>query len=95
MASGRCTTHRRDQERYRPNVDVRRLYRTPRWAAYRARKRDEAPFCVDCEAEGRLVMWTELDHEVPHRGDLELFWDYENLRGRCRTHHQAKTARGG
>ncbi len=95
VARGRCTAHRRDQERYRPNVDVRRLYRSVRWQRdYRDRKKNEAPFCVDCEAEGRLVVWDELDHIVPHRGDLTLFWDYSNVAGRCRMHHQQKTNRG-
>jgi hypothetical protein len=32
---GRCERHR-PKERDRPNVDVRRLYRTPRWFALRA-----------------------------------------------------------
>lgn len=94
MASGRCALHKRDREDRRPNIDIRRLYRTARWARMREQKKDEAPFCVDCEAEGKLTVWTELDHQVPHRGDLDIFWDYENLRGRCREHHQAKTARG-
>ena len=94
VQAGRCTTHRRDQERYRPNVDIRKLYRTPRWSELRKRKQDEAPFCVDCEKEGKTRVWTELDHEVPHRGDLSLFWDYSNLSGRCREHHQSKTGRG-
>ena len=94
VEAGRCTTHRRDQERYRPNVDVRKLYRTPRWAELRKRKQDEQPFCVECEKAGHLVVWTELDHIVPHRGDLKLFWQEDNLQGLCATHHSSKTGRG-
>lgn len=52
------------------------------------------PVCVDCIAEDRLTPSTDVDHEVPHRGNAELFWDFENLRGRCHPHHSAKTRRG-
>lgn len=92
--NGRCDAHKRTQERERYNVDVRKLYRTARWRQLRARKFAENPLCDDCQAEGRAVPWTELDHTIPHRGDLTLFWDEGNLRGKCKTHHSMKTGRG-
>jgi 5-methylcytosine-specific restriction protein A len=60
----------------------------------RERIKDEAPFCVECQKEGRLEVWTDLDHIVPHRGDMCLFWDEENLQGLCASHHSAKTGQG-
>ena len=36
------------------------------------------PLCVACRAEGRLEPATVVDHVVPHRGDLVLFWDERN-----------------
>jgi 5-methylcytosine-specific restriction protein A len=51
--------------------------------------------CIDCKAEGKEVFATEVDHEIPHRGDQELFWDQTNWRPRCKVHHSRKTARGG
>lgn len=90
---GTCEQHRK-KETDRYNADVRKLYRTPRWHAMRAKKRREDPLCVDCRKEGRTVPWFALDHIKPHRGDLTLFWDEKNLEGRCEQHHNAKTGRG-
>jgi 5-methylcytosine-specific restriction protein A len=92
VPSGRCAQHRVPDRR--PNEDIRRLYRTKRWYAYKDQKRKDQPFCPDCQAEGLTVFWDDLDHDVPHRGDLMLFWDYDNLVGRCHRHHSRKTGRG-
>jgi 5-methylcytosine-specific restriction enzyme A len=55
----------------------------------------EHPLCVACEAEdGRCVAATVVDHIVPHRGDMELFWDVTNWQSLCEHHHNAKTAKG-
>jgi 5-methylcytosine-specific restriction protein A len=93
---GRCPVHRL-RERDRPNVDIRKEYRTPRWLAYRRQKFQEQPFCVECEKQGRYVQWFRggvLDHIIPHRGNLDMFYDYNNLQGLCWSHHSAKTGRG-
>jgi 5-methylcytosine-specific restriction protein A len=60
----------------------------------RARVRAEQPFCDECEAEGVLETWTDLDHTKKHDGDPVLFWDRDNLRGKCKRHHSRKTGRG-
>ena len=93
VRSGRCHVHR-PKEADRRNVDVRRLYRTPRWAALRQQLWRADPLCVECAKAGRIEPWTDLDHIVPHRGDLRLFWDVRNLQGLCASHHAAKTAGG-
>jgi len=94
VASGRCPTHSQQHRRLVNISALHGLYRTARWRRLRAQKLNEDPFCVDCQAEGITRVWDELDHEVPHRGDLELFWDETNLRGRCAEHHTVKTRRG-
>ena len=50
--------------------------------------------CIDCTAEGREGLAEVVDHQIPHRGDMELFWDESNWRPRCKRHHDRKTARG-
>jgi 5-methylcytosine-specific restriction protein A len=90
---GRCQAHTRT-ERDRPNVDVRKWYRTARWAALRAQKMAEQPLCVECERAGIVEPWTDLDHIRPHRSDPVLFYDCDNLQGLCKQHHSAKTGRG-
>jgi 5-methylcytosine-specific restriction protein A len=50
--------------------------------------------CDDCRKNGWLKPATVIDHIIPHKGDLELFWDSENnwmaMSARC---HSIKTAR--
>lgn len=63
---------------------LRPLYRTARWARLRW-----AAFVRDlftCQMCGRIEPDTSklvCDHRRPHRGDLELFWDEENLQTLC------------
>lgn len=78
----------------RPNADVRKLYRTARWRALRALVQREQPLCDECDAEGRTVAGTDVDHTQPHRGDVLLFWDRANLSNKCAMHHAMKTRRG-
>jgi 5-methylcytosine-specific restriction protein A len=34
-----------------------------------------------------------VDHIVPHKGDMRLFWDPRNHQGLCERCHNSKTAR--
>jgi len=49
-----------------------------------------------CNACGWIDKSREMvvDHIVPHRGDVMLFWDCRNWQTLCRKCHTAKTARG-
>jgi len=89
----RCAVHRRQIDQ-RANADVRRWYRTARWAALKAQVRREQPLCDDCQAEGHVTEGTQTDHTIPHRGVPALFWDRQNLRNKCDRHHALKTRRG-
>jgi 5-methylcytosine-specific restriction protein A len=52
------------------------------------------PLCVHCLAKGFVVASTDVDHIVPHRGDMILFWASEsNWQALCHPCHSAKTAR--
>ena len=54
---------------------------------------EEHPLCVMCEAQGRLRMATLVDHKIPHRGNMKLFWDKTNWQGLCTTHHNREKQR--
>jgi len=92
--SGRCEKHRVQQrlqsQSRRDNAHLH-LYSTE-WKKIRARKLREDPLCAECEKQGRLVLATVCDHIVPHKGDLTLFYDYDNLQGLCTRCHAVKTA---
>jgi 5-methylcytosine-specific restriction enzyme A len=61
---------KRTLDRQRPSA-ARRGY-GPRWRRARAAYLARHPLCVPCEAAGRLVAATIVDHIVPHRGDAVL-----------------------
>ncbi len=46
--------------------------------------------CVMCEADGRVKAASVVDHVVPHRGDLKLFWDRKNWQPLCKPCHDSR-----
>ena len=63
-----------------------------KWQRARGAHLAAHPLCVDCMARGLVVEATVVDHDVPHGGDRERFWDRSNWRSRCKTCHDTKTA---
>lgn len=51
------------------------------------------PLCVMCDAEGRIKAATVVDHKIPHRGDMVLFWDKSNWQSLCKKHHDSHKQR--
>ena len=70
-----------------------KMYQTPEWKRGRLDHLRANPLCVDCGSIGLVVPAREVDHIVPHRGDLKLFRDKKNWQGLCKTCHSRKTAR--
>lgn len=58
-----------------------------KWQQARAGYLAHHPLCVYCEREGRVTAATVVDHRVPHRGDMKLFWDKANWQSLCAAHH--------
>lgn len=50
------------------------------------------PLCIRCMERGVYTKATVVDHIVPHRGDMELFWDRSNWQPLCKQCHDRKTA---
>ena len=94
VSHGRCATHARQREQARPNTDIRKLYHTARWRAVRQGLLSSAPLCTLCLQGQRVTPATDIDHVVPHRGELERFWDSGNLQPLCHPCHARKTQRG-
>lgn len=56
----------------------------------------EHPLC-ECDECQRLNRWrpsATVDHRIPHRGDMALFWDKSNWMAMAKECHDRKTARG-
>jgi 5-methylcytosine-specific restriction protein A len=66
----------------------------PRWQKARDAYLDAYPIAVDYfnEHNGRLYPAEEVDHIIPHRGDMKLFWDSTNWQGLTKSDHSRKTA---
>lgn len=54
---------------------------------------EENSLCVMCLAEGYARSAEVVDHIIPHRGDMDLFWNKNNWQGLCKMHHDKKTAK--
>ena len=61
------------------------------WQKARKQYLSTHPLCVMCMKEGRYRKATVVDHVVPHRGDIKLFWDRDNWQSLCKEHHDRKT----
>jgi 5-methylcytosine-specific restriction protein A len=55
-------------------------------AAIRVFKADH-PLCLGCQAVDRYRVVTTVDHTIPHKGDLKLFWNRNNWQPSCGWHH--------
>ena len=91
-ADGYCDEHRQECKALRHYDDKRgssakRGYGA-RWRKYRLWFLTKHPVCAVC---GRLA--TVVDHIVPHKGNMDLFWDSSNHQPLCKRCHDIKTAR--
>jgi 5-methylcytosine-specific restriction enzyme A len=96
-SSGRCDAHRKQAQK---QADAARGSSTQRGYGARWQKASKAylqahPLCVcpECKAgELRVTAATVVDHIIPHRGDMKLFWDNTNWQSMGKTCHDRKTA---
>ena len=97
MLLGRCPKHARAPAK---SFDAERGTATQRgygvqWRIARAVFLRKRPLCA-CEQcqEGKLraIPATIVDHIVPHRGDMHLFWDERNWQPMAKQCHDRKTA---
>lgn len=63
------------------------------WQRKRQRFLEAHQFCRECRDAGRIERATVVDHIVPHRGNLRLFWDEANWQPLCVPCHNAKSRR--
>ncbi len=77
-----------NQRGVRRSTAGRNLYKDRRYQKARRQYLAANPWCAMCGA-----IATDLDHIIPHRGDLRLFWDMNNWQGLCKSCHSKKTAR--
>lgn len=91
-STGYCEDHPKQSYDRKRGTSAERGY-DHIWRRERKKFLKENPLCIDCYADGRLTTATDVDHQIPHRGDRKLFWDRSNWRARCHSHHSRKTAK--
>jgi 5-methylcytosine-specific restriction protein A len=69
----------------------KRLYFSTRWRVSSREFRTLNPLCVACKAKQRDEPAAVVDHIVPHRGNLGLFWSRENWQSLCLACHHEKS----
>lgn len=80
-----CEKHKRVQRNFRSSSQMGYDYQ---WKKRRERWIAMHPFCEMC---GALEDGMNVDHIVPHQGDMALFHDDNNLRTLCHSCHSKVT----
>ena len=65
------------------------MYKRARWLRLRARFIKQHPLCRMCEQSRLLTPDTVVDHIVPHKGNVQLFWDVKNMQPLCKPCHDS------
>jgi 5-methylcytosine-specific restriction protein A len=63
------------------------------WSRARDGYLDRHPLCVYCAKANRVMAANVVDHIVPHRGNLELFWNEDNWQSLCAPCHNSTKRR--
>lgn len=63
------------------------LYGRARWKALRQHQLANQPLCEFCLRREVVEVATIVDHRTPHKGDVALFHDPDNLQSLCKRCH--------
>jgi 5-methylcytosine-specific restriction protein A len=70
-----------------------------RWKSYASRFLKNNPVCVDPSQRhvGRVVPASQVDHIIPHKMDMKIFWDTDNHQALCAScgGYKSATEKGG
>lgn len=90
-----CKKHQKeiDREYNKSSRPYKKLYNFSHWQRLRKHVLTKQPLCVICLKEKRITPATVVDHIKPHKGDVKLFFDINNLQPLCKGCHDRKTAK--
>lgn len=83
----------REERRRRASGTASERGYTYKWSKVAKAFLAKHPLCAECERDGRVTAATSVDHIIPHKGNMELFWDKSNWQALCHSCHSRKTAR--
>lgn len=68
------------------------LYDKANWHKIRAAQLRDNPLCAYCINQGLTTLATICDHIKPHKGNINLFTDRNNLQSLCKLCHDKTKA---
>ena len=66
-----------------------KLYSTKAWRELRHNQLLIEPLCAMCKQDGFIKPAEVVDHVIPHKGNIDLFYDNKNLQSLCKYHHDS------
>jgi 5-methylcytosine-specific restriction protein A len=99
VSSGYCNEH--SEQRHEDAKQKQKMYDAQRpspsargynaqWVRASQAYLRRNPVCAICKVPGLRTKMC-VDHIIPHKGDMKLFWDIENWQSLCRHCHSQKT----
>ena len=70
-----------------PEFKHDRLYDSTRWRKVAKMFLDQNPLCSPCLKSQRETPGTIVHHKIEHKGDIELFYNWDNLESVCASCH--------
>jgi 5-methylcytosine-specific restriction protein A len=64
-----------------------------RWQQARIGYLSAHPLCAYCAQAGKAVAASVVDHIIPHKGNMSLFWDRDNWQPLCKPCHDSVKAK--
>ena len=86
-----CLDHAKEYDQQRGSPTARGY--NYRWVQARNAFLRKNPLCAICATEGIITRATCVDHVIPHKSDMQLFWNVDNWQSLCYRHHSQKTMR--
>ena len=78
-----------EYDKNRPSASARGY--DGKWRKARSQFLRANPLCASCLAQGVTTPAIVVDHIIPHRGDMAIFWNVLNWQPLCAHHHNVKT----
>lgn len=66
-----------------------KYYKTAAWARLRLWQLKREPLCRFCKRKGIVTEANTVDHIIPHKGDMDKFFDKSNLCSLCKQCHSS------
>lgn len=92
VASGYCDKHKPSKELEKRRGSAAERGYDARWSQESKRYLQQHPLCEPCLKKGNVHAAQVVDHIIPHRGDMKLFWDKSNWQAMSKRCHDKKTA---